>query len=557
MTAIQHDREDGADAPTSPSGARPGWFARLWRSALAGVAAIVLGAGLGELVAVFAAPSSSPFAVIGGTLIDLAPSWAKDTAIALFGTNDKAALLVLIAIVLLVVAAIAGVLQAIREPIGFVVAAALGAVGAIAALTRADADGIAWLPSVVAGGVSAIAVNLLVPRAVRASPAAGGPGAASEGGAASMPRPGSAVGATARRGGTANGDQARDAAGGGRDLTGERAPQQPAPASSPGGVGRRSFLAWAGGTALVGVLAAAGSQLSSAGSAAVSTIRTALRLPAPATAAPPIPAGADLGIPGLAPVVTPNSDFYRIDTALVVPQVEPKDWSLRIHGLVEREVTLTWDQLVALPLIETDTTLACVSNDVGGGLIGNARWLGYPIRDLLAQAGPLGDADMVLSRSVDGFTASTPLEVLTDDGRDAILAIGMNGEPLPLQHGFPVRMVVPGLYGYVSATKWVTELKVTRFDADSAYWSTRGWTERGPIKLQSRIDVPRIREELAAGEVVIAGVAWHQHTGIEGVEVQIDDGDWEAATLATAISSDTWVQWSFAWDAQPGDHRIR
>ena len=238
-----------------------------------------------------------------------------------------------------------------------------------------------------------------------------------------------------------------------------------------------------------------------------------------------MPPSAELDIEGLAPVVTPNAQFYRIDTALAVPAVDPSSWSLRIHGLVDQEVTLTWDELLALPLEESVTTLACVSNEVGGGLIGNAVWLGYPIRELLARAAPTADADMVLSRSVDGFTASTPLAVLEDD-RNAILAIGMNGDPLPPEHGFPVRMVVPGLYGYVSATKWVVDLEVTRFDAASAYWTDRGWSERGPIKISSRIDVPRSGQSLSAGPITVAGVAWHQHVGIEAVEVQVDDGPW-------------------------------
>ncbi|HEY9365210.1 MAG TPA: molybdopterin-dependent oxidoreductase, partial [Agromyces sp.] len=289
---------------------------------------------------------------------------------------------------------------------------------------------------------------------------------------------------------------------------------------------------------------------------AVTAVRNALRLPAPAVAASAVPSGAELALPGLARVVTPNDSFYRIDTALIVPEIDPADWSLRITGMVERDVTITWDELLALPLEESYTTLACVSNEVGGSLIGNAKWLGYPIRDLLARAAPTAEADMVLSRSIDGFTASTPLEVLTDD-RAAILAVGMNDEPLPLEHGFPVRMVVPGLYGYVSATKWVTELKVTRFDADQAYWSTRGWSERGPIKLQSRIDVPRRAQGLKAGDTVIAGVAWQPHVGVSGVEVQIDEGEWMPATLATAISDDTWVQWSLPWTATEGDHLIR
>lgn len=254
--------------------------------------------------------------------------------------------------------------------------------------------------------------------------------------------------------------------------------------------------------------------------------------------------------------MTPNEQFYRIDTAIVVPEVNPADWRLRVHGMVADEVELTWDELVALPLEESWTTLACVSNEVGGTLIGNARWLGYPIRELLARARPTPDADMMLSRSVDGFTASTPLEALTDD-RNSILAVGMNGEPLPLEHGFPVRMVVPGLYGYVSATKWVVDLEVTRFDRARAYWTDRGWSERGPIKLQSRIDVPRKAQGLSAGETVIAGVAWHQGVGIAGVEVQIDEGAWQPAELATAISDDTWVQWRMPWTATVGDHLIR
>ena len=224
--------------------------------------------------------------------------------------------------------------------------------------------------------------------------------------------------------------------------------------------------------------------------------------------------------------------------------------------MVDREVTLTWDELLALPLEESVTTLACVSNEVGGDLIGNAVWLGYPIRELLARAEPGADADMVLSRSVDGFTASTPLAVLQDD-RNAILAVHADGEALPAQHGFPVRMVVPGLYGYVSATKWVVDLEVTRFDAASAYWTDRGWSPMGPIKLQSRIDVPRSGQPLTAGPITVAGVAWHQHTGIAGVDVQVDDGPWQPATLAQEISIDTWVQWRFDWDAPAGTHTLR
>src|SRR5690606_38451006 len=212
-----------------------------------------------------------------------------------------------------------------------------------------------------------------------------------------------------------------------------------------------------------------------------------IALPAPAVAAEAVAAGAELVVAGLSPYITPNADFYRIDTALQVPSVDPDTWTLKITGMVENEVELDFADLLAKPLVEHMATLACVSNDVGGDLIGNALWLGYPVRDLLARARPQADADMVLSSSVDGWTAGTPLEILTDPERESLLAVGMNGEPLPEQHGFPARLVVPGLYGYVSATKWVTELKVTRFADDEGYWTPRGWSALGPVKLQSRI----------------------------------------------------------------------
>lgn len=467
------------------------------------MAAAVLAAGVGELAAAIVAAASSPFAVVGGNLIDLAPPWAKDIAIAWFGTADKIALLVGIAIVMLAIAAGAGILEAVRAPLGEVVVGLAAAVGVVVAVTRSDATGIAWLPSALAGIAGVIAMRYLVRLAVRS---AAGP---SEG-------------------------------------------EPPADTEVP----RRRFLAWTGAAGVVGVLALIGGNLARAGERAVTAARDALGLPAPAVTAPPVPAGAELDIPGLARVITPNDAFYRIDTALVVPEVDPADWSLRIHGMVEREVVLSWNELVSLPLEESYTTLTCVSNAVGGTLIGNAKWLGYPIRELLARAAPTADADMVLSTSIDGFSASTPLDVLTDD-RASILAVGMNDEPLPIEHGFPVRMVVPGLYGYVSATKWVVDLEVTRFDRATAYWTTRGWSARGPIKLQSRIDVPRRGQGLKEGETVIAGVAWHQHVGVAGVEVQIDEGAWVRASLAPAISDDTWVQWSIPWTATEGSHLIR
>lgn len=465
------------------------------RAAAAGLSASFLAVGLAELVAAVVEPSASPFAVIGSGLIDLAPSWAKDTAIALFGTGDKAALITGIAVVLVVVAAVAGILERRRSGLGAVILGALGVLAVVAAMIRPGAGPFAWLPGLIAGLVAVITLRLLV---ARLRPVAG---------------------------------------------------------LQPDDEDRRRFLLWTAGVAAAGAVALIVGNVARGASRSIEAVRDALRLPSAARAAATVPAGAELGIRGLAPVVTPNAEFYRIDTALIVPQVDPADWSLRIHGMVDREIEITWDELLAMPMQESDVTLACVSNEVGGSLIGNARWLGLPVREMLARAGVDRVADMVLSTSADGFTASTPIEALTDD-RDALLAIGMNGEPLPIEHGFPVRMVVPGLYGYVSATKWVTQLEVTRFDRATAYWTTRGWSDRGPIKLQSRIDVPRRGQSVPAGAAVIAGMAWQQHVGIAGVEVRIDDGPWRAAELATAISADTWVQWSLDWTAESGAHTI-
>jgi DMSO/TMAO reductase YedYZ molybdopterin-dependent catalytic subunit len=279
------------------------------------------------------------------------------------------------------------------------------------------------------------------------------------------------------------------------------------------------------------------------------------RLPKPAYAAPAV-TGADFGLVGLTPYFTPNGDFYRVDTSLQVPQLDARTWELRIDGMVENPVTIRYADLLAGRLIERDVTLTCVSNEVGGDLVGNARWLGLPIRDLLAAARPKAGADAVRSHSVDGWTAGTPLSALTDPGRDAMLAIGMNGVPLPAEHGYPVRMVVPGLYGYVSATKWVTRLEVTRFDAFQAYWTRRGWAPQGPVKTESRIDLPRPYGEIRPGRTTIAGVAWAQHRGIAKVEVQVDDGAWQTATLAAWDNPDTWRQWRLDWTAPRGTHNL-
>jgi len=315
---------------------------------------------------------------------------------------------------------------------------------------------------------------------------------------------------------------------------------------------RRAFLLEGaglfGGAVLVGLLGHGWSD-----SRDVSGARNKVALPAPASPAPSLPA--DPEVPGLSPFVTSNARFYRIDTALSIPQVDPDTWRLKISGRVRKPMTIGFAQLLARPMVERYITLACVSNDVGGDLISNARWLGTPVRALLEEAGPLPGADQVVGRSADGFTVGTPTEVLMD-GRDALLAVGMNGEPLPIEHGFPVRMVVPGLYGYVSATKWLVELELTSFHDYSAYWVPRGWAAQAPIKTESRIDTPRDGSKPKAGTVTVAGVAWAQHRGISKVEVQVDGGPWQAAALGPVPSVDTWRQWTYSWTASPGQHRL-
>ena len=316
------------------------------------------------------------------------------------------------------------------------------------------------------------------------------------------------------------------------------------------GPSRREALGLAGAAAGVALV---GSVRGSVGSGRVTAAASRATATIPTGQMAPTTTGADLGVAGLGPWVGPTEDFYRIDTALVVPRLTTDAWSLRVWGEVEREVTITWAELLAQPLVQRHVTLACVSNEVGGRLVGNALWTGWPVRELLARARPQAGADMVLSRSADGWTAGTPLPVLTDS-RDALLAVAMNGAPLPFDHGFPVRLVVPGLYGYVSATKWVTELKVTRFAVDAGYWTPRGWSALGPVKTASRIDAPRSGAQVAPGRVAVAGVAWAMHRGIQAVQVRVDDGPWADARLAAEPTVDAWRQWVFEWDATPGSH---
>ena len=525
-----------SDAPPDATPTQsPVWRRRLrgWLpSAFAGLAAVILGLGASELVAAVVAPSASPVLVVGSLMIDLAPGWAKETAIALFGTGDKVALLTGLGLVLSLVAATAGVLERRKPPIGRVIIGAAGVFGVGAAITRNGSAAFDIIPAAVATVVALITLGILL----RAMDEPG------------RPRPINP--ASLRSAGLRS-------TGGRQPNTVELARAAEAQRRKSTRVTRRKFLGFTSGAVALGAVTAVGGYALQAGARAATAARAALKLPAPAVKAAAVSPGAELGVSGMPPVVVKNGDFYRIDTALQIPQLDPTQWELKITGMVKTPVTITFAELLALPLEESYTTLMCVSNEVGGSLIGNAKWLGYPIRHLLARAEPTSGADMVLSRSSDGFTASTPLTVLQDDSRNAILAVGMNDVPLPPEHGYPVRMVVPGLYGYVSATKWVTELEVTQFSKRSAYWTQRGWSARGPVKVESKIDVPLQGTTVRAGSVTVAGVAWHQHTGIKKVEVQVDNGAWAEAELATAISIDTWVQWKYDWQARSGQHTLR
>ncbi|WP_327146070.1 molybdopterin-dependent oxidoreductase [Nocardia sp. NBC_01327] len=469
---------------------------RHWiRGAVAGLLAAALVLGVGQLVAVFIDPASSPFFVLGATMVDHTPHTLKDAAIRRFGSNDKLALFISMSAVMALGAALAGMVER-RRPLGTVLLLLLGGVTVLAALQRPTATVWFVLPTVVGIAAGIVALRLLV---------AGTP-------SLRTPEP--------------------------ADMT------------------RRRFLvsAVSVGALAVGTVAAArwlGAHLRD-----VVADRARFLLPKPLRSAPAVPPDAQPRVAGLTSFITSEDRFYRVDTALQLPALTSADWRLRIHGMTDRTVELDIDGLRRRTAVERILTLTCVSNEVGGELAGTARWLGYPLADLLAEAGVHPDADMLLSHSIDGFTAGTPLSAVLD-GRDALLAIGMNGVPLPIAHGYPARLIVPGLYGYVSATKWVVDLEVTRFDRASAYWTDRGWAARAPIKTASRIDVPAAFATVPAGVVTVAGVAWAQQRGIAGIEVQVDDQPWQPATLAAEYSIDTWRQWTWQWTAGPGTHTLR
>ncbi|HEY0001750.1 MAG TPA: molybdopterin-dependent oxidoreductase [Actinoplanes sp.] len=552
------------------------------RAGLAGVAAAAVAVGVAEVVAVVTGPLSAPLLAVGGVVVDHVPPPVKDFGVRLFGVHDKTALIVGTAILLAAYAYGIGVvaLRSWRVALGGI--ALFAVVGVAAAMTRHHAGAFAWLPTIVGAALTIWVLHHLLELA----------GAPNRAGAAVGAAPGGVVGGAvgAAPGGvpTARGDVGRDgavpfaAASAGGAVPGEVAGSagvgvasgvgvsgQLRPARADGlahdaggteGPGawhdaysRRLFLRRVGIVAAVAAVSGVGGRLLTS-RRAVTAARAEVVLPVPRQTAAPIAAGVQ--VVGASAFVSSNQDFYRIDTALYPPQVDPSTWQLRIHGMVRNPITITWAELLQRPMIERYVTLACVSNEVGGDLIGNALWLGTPIKELLDEAEPLPGADQVIQRSVDGWTCGSPTAVLRD-GRNALLAVGMNGKPLPVEHGFPVRMVVPGLYGYVSACKWITEIEVSRFADFDAYWVPRGWSAQGPIKTESRIDTPRDGAKRQAGTVQIAGVAWAQHRGIAKVEVQVDDGPWETATLAATVSSDTWRQWSHAWSATSGKHILR
>lgn len=337
--------------------------------------------------------------------------------------------------------------------------------------------------------------------------------------------------------------------------------EEPTPPSNRRVAGtRRSFLRWAGiaaaGTAVVATGAKALSSGGSGGGSAVAANTSPL--PTPVATLPPqlrsLASTPNLNIEGITPLMTPNDEFFRIDTALSVPRVDLANWRLEIKGNVREPFSISYDELLAMPQVEAPITLACVSNRVGGTLIGTAMWQGVELRTLLDRAGVEPSGEQIVGTSVDGYNAGFPTSAAFD-GRSSLVAIGMNGVPLPLDNGFPARIVVEGLYGYVSSTKWLRSIELTEWDSFNGYWIQQGWAKNGPIKMSSRIDVPRSGARQPEGIVTLAGVAWAPNTGVAAVEVQID-GVWRRATLGDSLSGGVWRQWYYDWNATKGEHEI-
>jgi DMSO/TMAO reductase YedYZ molybdopterin-dependent catalytic subunit len=474
------------------------------RPLASGLLAAGIGVGVGELVGGIAGEAGSPVVAVGGLVIDNVPPGVKDFAIETFGKNDKAALVVG-TLVILALLGMALALVARRRPrIAAAVVVALSLVGVVATRDQTSAGLLGSAAPSLLGAAAAIGALALLRRTF-------------------LPRPASET---------------------------DHGAVEPVDGMPP----RREFLIGSG-TALVLAGAAAGAGRVLQGRNSADASRAAVTLPKPVESLPPIPRTTSVGVDGVTPFTTPNRDFYRIDKNITPLQVRTDGYTLTVRGMVDRELEISWEDLIRRDMREYDITLTCVSNLIGGNLVGNARWLGFPLGDLLDEAGVRGGADQVVGRSADDYTGGFPVEAAYD--RDAIVAIGMNGEPLPISHGFPVRLVVPGLYGYIASVKWLTEIELTTFDAFDSYWVRRDYADRAPIKTMSRIDTPRSLSKPTAGTIPIAGVAWAQTRGIATVEVQVDDGDWTEAELAEALNDDTWRQWMLPVELDPGFHTIK
>ena len=493
---------------------------RFAASAVIGILTVGAALAAAEVAAYFTGQATTPVDAVGSAVIGLTPAPVKEFMIAHVGTNDKPLLIAGVLVVLALLAVVAGRLALRRRLAGITLIVIVGVVGAVAAVTRPANGASSLLPSF-AGTIAAIAVMCWLAGLYQRDTAA-------------------------RR------DLRASAAQPDQRGAGDQPAREDAP---PAGQSRRGFLIASGGTAAAAALVGLGAGKLATEKYAVTTARSAVRIPR-ATRLAATPAGLHPDVPGLGPFFTPNGSFYRVDTALVLPQVDPASWTLRIDGMVDRPVEISYDQLLRRTLEEHDMTLSCVSNDVGGPYVGNARWIGALLAPLLRRAGLRPGADQLLARSADGMTIGTPLASVLD-GRASLLAVAMNGQPLPVQHGFPCRVLVPGLYGYSSACKWVTELTVTTYQAQAAYWVQQGYAQIGTMKIASRIDVPRSSARVAAGTVTVAGIAWATHRGIDAVELRIDNGGWQQTRIAAQDTPDTWRQWSYDWQAGPGTHTLQ
>ena len=484
-----------------------------WPYAVAGVLAAIAGIAAGHLVAALVNPSASPVVAVGGAVIDATPTPVKEWAVATLGTADKPVLLGSVALVTLLAAAAIGLLARRRRTLALVLLVLLTGLAGAAALARPAASPLDAFPALAAA----------------------------------------VVGVAVLRGLLALTGDAREPQALAGDGAGPRTPLEGTAyeAARPGTAGRRTFLLGAAGvTAGAAVVGALGQKL-----AANPTLPSAADLPRPQSSLPGLPGGLEQKVRGLSPFRTPTGSFYRVDTSLIIPRVDAGTWSLEIDGDVANPFRVSYAELLDLPMIERDITMTCVSNEVGGGYVSSARWLGVRVRDLLDRASVGSRVDQILSTSTSGFTISTPVQALTDD-RDALVAVAMNGEPLPAKHGFPARLVTPGLYGFVGSTKWLARLTATTYAKEQAYWTERGWATDAPVLTQSRIDTPRGLQTLRAGQTVpIGGVAWAQGRGIKAVEVRVDDGDWMPATLGPEAGIDYWRQWYLPWTPDRGGRR--